>query len=159
MLAIPAPKAPAGSFDQAAERVRELFLDSVRLHLRSDVPVGAALSGGIDSSAIVAAMRAIEPEVELHAFSYLADDPELDEERWVDLAAGAARATVHKTRVRSCELIADLDALLAAQDEPFGGTSIYAQHRVFRSAREAGIKVMLDGLYEDLARHWELMGH
>src|SRR5262245_40312187 len=43
------------SFDEAAERVRELFLRSVELHLRSDVAVGAALSGGIDSSAIVMA--------------------------------------------------------------------------------------------------------
>ncbi len=41
------------SFDDAAEQVRELFLQSVRLHLRSDVPLGAALSGGVDSSAVV----------------------------------------------------------------------------------------------------------
>ncbi len=45
------------SFDEAAGRLRELFVDSVRLHLRSDVPLGAAFSGGIDSSAIVTAMR------------------------------------------------------------------------------------------------------
>ena len=45
------------SFDQAAEQLRGLVLDSVRLHLRSDVPLGTALSGGIDSSVIVGAMR------------------------------------------------------------------------------------------------------
>ncbi len=142
-----------GSFEQAAEQLRSMFLDSVRLHLRSDVPVGAALSGGIDSSAILLAMRALEPQAELHAFSYLADDPALDEERWVDLAGGAAGALLHKTRARSSELIADLDALLDAQDEPFGSTSIYAQHRVFRLAHETGIKVMLDGQGAD-----ELLG-
>jgi asparagine synthase (glutamine-hydrolysing) len=142
-----------GSFEQAADELRARFLDSVRLHLRSDVPVGAALSGGIDSSAIVAAMRALEPRLELHTFSYIASDPQLSEERWVDLAAQAAGARVHKTRADADELMRDLDALLACQDEPFGSTSIYAQHRVFRLARETGIKVMLDGQGAD-----ELLG-
>jgi asparagine synthase (glutamine-hydrolysing) len=142
---LPAAGTFRGTFEQAAEELRARFVDSVRLHLRSDVPVGAALSGGIDSSAIVAAMRSLEPSLELHTFSYIASDPQLSEERWVDMAAGAACATVHKTRADAGELLADLDRLLACQDEPFGSTSIYAQHRVFRLAREAGIKVMLDG--------------
>ncbi len=143
----------AGTFEQAAEELRARFVDSVRLHLRSDVPVGAALSGGIDSSAIVMAMRALEPDLELHTFSYVADDAELSEERWVDLVGGAARATMHKTRAQPADLLGDLDTLLRAQDEPFGSTSIYAQHRVFRLARETGIKVMLDGQGAD-----ELLG-
>src|SRR5690606_25166349 len=45
------------SLSDAAAAFRERFLDSIRLHLRSDVPLGAALSGGLDSSAIVCAMR------------------------------------------------------------------------------------------------------
>ncbi len=133
------------SFASAADELRALFLESIRLHLRSDVPVGAALSGGIDSSAIVMAMRHVEPGIELHAFSYIADDPSISEERWVDLVGEAAGATVHKTRTDQAELLADLDHVIATQDEPFGSTSIYAQHRVFRLAHEKGIKVMLDG--------------
>ncbi len=143
----------AGTFEQAAEELRARFIESVRLHLRSDVPVGAALSGGIDSSAIVMAMRALEPDLELHTFSFVADDTELSEERWVDVAAMACRATVHKTRATPAQLSADLDALLRAQDEPFGSTSIHAQYRVFQAASEAGIKVMLDGQGAD-----ELLG-
>jgi asparagine synthase (glutamine-hydrolysing) len=131
--------------DEAAAALRERFLDNVRLHLRSDVPVGAALSGGIDSSAIVAGMRFLEPEVDLHTFSYIAADERLSEERWVDTAGKTAGATIHKVRTTPAELSADLDTLIAQQDEPFGSTSIYAQYRVFRLAREAGIKVMLDG--------------
>ncbi len=133
------------SFDDAAERVRELFLQNIRLHLRSDVPVGAALSGGIDSSAIVAAMRVVAPRMDIHAFSYIADDPAVCEERWVDLAVERAGAQVHKVRANPDDLIADLDRLIYTQDEPFGSTSIYAQYRVFRLAAEHGIKVMLDG--------------
>lgn len=137
---------PPGSLDQAAERLRELFLDSVRLHLRSDVPVGACLSGGIDSSAIVAAVRRIGgAALDLHTFSYVAGDPAVDEERWADAAGSAARSVMHKVRVSPAELAADLDALIALQGEPFGGTSIYAQYRVFRLASANGMSVMLDG--------------
>ena len=133
------------SFEEAASQVRELFLKNIKLHLRSDVPVGAALSGGIDSSAIVMAMRAVDSRVQLHTFSYIADDESISEERWVDIVGAAACAEVHKTRPDADSLISDLSSLMYAQDEPFGGTSMYAQYRVFRAAREAGIKVMLDG--------------
>jgi asparagine synthase (glutamine-hydrolysing) len=133
------------SLDEASRRLRELFLENVRLHLRSDVAVGAALSGGIDSSAIVNSMRAVEPGLDIHAFSYVADDPVLSEERWVDLVGHSAGARLHKVHSTPDELVADLDRLVHQQDEPFGSTSIYAQHRVFRRAREAGITVMLDG--------------
>jgi asparagine synthase (glutamine-hydrolysing) len=133
------------SFPEAVAKARELFLDSVRLHLRSDVPIGAALSGGIDSSAIVAAMRAVEPRADVHTFSFVTDDPAIGEERYADLAAKSAGATARKVRLGPADLTADLDRLVAAQDEPFGSTSIYAQYRVFRLAAEHGIKVMLDG--------------
>jgi asparagine synthase (glutamine-hydrolysing) len=133
------------SLEEAGRRVRELFLDSVRLHLRSDVPVGTALSGGIDSSAIVTAVRHLEPRLELHAFSYVADEETISEEKWIDTAGSAARAIIHKIKPAPGELVDDLDQLVYQQDEPFGSTSIYAQHRVFRLAREAGITVMLDG--------------
>jgi len=133
------------SFDSAASRMREHFVESVRLHLRSDVPVGAALSGGIDSSAIVAVMRQLEPTLDIHAFSYVAEDPSLSEERWIDLVGSATRATVHKIRPKPVEMVADLEQLIRMQGECFGSTSIYAQRRVFGRAKEAGIKVMLDG--------------
>lgn len=134
------------SFAEAAAHLQELFLENVRLHLRSDVPVGSALSGGIDSSSIVMAMRALQGDgLEMHSFSYIAEDAAVNEEKWVDLVGAAAKATIHKTRPAPDELVSDLDHLIHIQDEPFGSTSIYAQHRVFRIAHECGIKVMEDG--------------
>jgi asparagine synthase (glutamine-hydrolysing) len=134
------------SFQEAARHLRELFLESVQLHLRSDVPVGTALSGGIDSSAIVGAMRLLGGHnLEIHTFSYIADDPAVSEERWIDLAAAAAGAVVHKVRLTPQNLAGDLERLVYVQDEPFGSTTIYAQHGVFRLAQQAGVKVMLDG--------------
>jgi len=134
------------SFDEAATRLRELFLESVQLHLRSDVPLGTALSGGIDSSSIVSAIRYLEPQAEIHTFSFIpGENIALSEEHWVDMVGRYVGAYMHKVRPRPEELPRDLDDLILAQDEPFGSTSIYAQYRVFRSARENGIKVMLDG--------------
>jgi asparagine synthase (glutamine-hydrolysing) len=141
------------SFAQAAEHLRDLFKDSVRLHLRSDVPVGAALSGGIDSSSIVMVMRALSPDQDIHTFSYLADDPALNEERWVDIIGASARTVVHKVTSEPGQLVADLEHLVDLQGEPFASTSIYSQQRIFLAARRAGIKVMLDGQGAD-----ELLG-
>jgi len=134
------------SFHEASDRVKNLFLDNVNLHLRSDVPVGSALSGGMDSSSIVMAMRKLRGNAaDLHTFSYIADHGSLSEERWVDLIGASSGATVHKVRFDSRELTDRLDRLVYVQDEPFASTSILAQNSVFRLARENGITVMLDG--------------
>lgn len=133
------------SFSDAADTLRELFLDSVRLHLRSDVPLGVALSGGIDSSAVCCAVRHLEPDADLHTFSFIAENSPLSEEVWIDLVARETRAVQHKVIVAPHELVADLDAMITAQGEPFGSTSIYAQYRVFKLAKECGITVTLDG--------------
>ena len=133
------------SFDEAATRLRDMFVNNVRLHLRSDVPVGAALSGGIDSSSILLAMREVAPNLDLHAFSYISDASEISEEHWIDIAARAAGAQVHKLKPSAEDLLSDLEDLMYTQDGPFGSTSLYAQYCVFRGARQAGVTVMLDG--------------
>ena len=132
--------------DDAVDKLRKVFLENVRLHLRSDVPIGAALSGGIDSSAIVMAMRHVQGDsLSLKTFSYIADDPDVNEENWADLIGKEADGLVYKVSPSPDELLSDLDQLIYIQDEPFGSTSIYAQYRVMKLARENGIKVMLDG--------------
>jgi asparagine synthase (glutamine-hydrolysing) len=139
--------------EDAAAQLREMFLDSVRLHLRSDVPLGAALSGGIDSSAVVYAMRRLEPDAPLHTFSFVARGSSVSEESWIDTANAGVAAKAHRVEVDPAEMARDLDDMILAQGEPFGSTSIYAQYRVFKLARETGIKVTLDGQGAD-----ELLG-
>ncbi len=141
-LGPPVRESPA----ESAEKFRALFLESIRLHLRSDVPVGAALSGGLDSTSIVCAMRqAGGPGLGIHTFSYIADDERLSEEKWMDLAGAASGAIMHKTKPGAEEMPREMDVLIGCQDMPFGSTSIYAQHRVFRLVQEKGIKVTMDG--------------
>jgi asparagine synthase (glutamine-hydrolysing) len=141
------------SFREASLRLRELLLESVRFHLRSDVPLGAALSGGIDSSAIVCAMRHVQADLPIHTFSFVASDAAVSEEPWVNLVNDHVGAVVHKVRVSPDELAQDLDRLIDTQGEPFGSTSIYAQYRVFKLAQENGVTVTLDGQGAD-----EMMG-
>ncbi len=133
------------SFASASDQLRDMFLDNVRLHMRSDVPVGAALSGGVDSSAIVCAMRHLEPDSDINTFSYIARGSVVNEENWVDKINAHVGARAHKVIVSGDELAADLEDLITAQGEPFGSTSIYAQYRVFKKAKEQGITVTLEG--------------
>lgn len=143
---------PAGGI--SAEELQERFLASVDDHLLASVPVGVALSGGIDSSAVIAGVRrARGEEGQIDAFGHVADDPLLGEEAWIDQASAASGARVHKVRPTAEALGQDLEALVRLQGEPFGSTSIYAQHRVYGLAREHDIPVVLSGQGAD-----ELLG-
>lgn len=137
--------------EDAAEELREAFLNSVRLHLRSDVPIGAALSGGVDSSAIVCAMRHMEPDIPIHTFSFIAADSRVNEEKWIDIVNQHVGAKAHKVSITTDELVRDIDTLIRAQGEPFGSMSIYAQYRVYQLAKENGVTVTLDGQGADEA--------
>lgn len=133
------------TFSEATEALREMLLSNVRLHMRSDVPIGAALSGGIDSSAIVSLMRRVEPDVPIHTFTFVPSDARIDESRWADIVNDRTGSVSHRVSVRDADLLHDLDDLVIAQGEPFSSTSIYAQYAVYRAFRQASIPVSLDG--------------
>jgi asparagine synthase (glutamine-hydrolysing) len=149
------------SFEEAAVQLRELFIDSVRLHLRSDVPLGACLSGGIDSSAIVMAMRQIlGASADIRSFSFIASDPRVSEERWIKTVVHESGAAPACTRPSEADLVECLTDLVRTQGEPFGSTTIFAQYAVFRLAAEHKVKVMLDGQGADemLGGYWPYVG-
>jgi asparagine synthase (glutamine-hydrolysing) len=76
-------------FEHAVSSVRDLLLQSIELHLRSDVPVAVALSGGVDSSGIVGAVRHLYPNREIHTFSYSNPGFAKDESEWANLDSEA----------------------------------------------------------------------
>jgi asparagine synthase (glutamine-hydrolysing) len=130
----------------AARQLGNLLRESVRLRLRSDVPVGTSLSGGVDSSTVVALSSELAREHTRHAFTAAFEGFERDEWAYAEVAAETARVGHHHAvRPTADELLDDLPRLVSAQEEPFGSTSIYAQWRVMRAAREAGVVVLLDG--------------
>jgi asparagine synthase (glutamine-hydrolysing) len=142
------PELAALSEAEAAKRFRELLADSVRLHLRSDVPVGSCLSGGLDSSAIVCIMAellATDGDGPPHAVSAVYPGLGVDESRHVEAVIRATGAISHTVAPDPADVFRLASDITWHQDEPFGSTSIFAQWCVFATARRAGIKVMLDG--------------
>lgn len=142
---------PAGD---AAGAVRELFLDAVRLRLRSDVPVGTCLSGGLDSSAIACAVdHLLRTEAEnarpvgdrQRTFTAWFPDRGFDERPYAEAVVARTRAEPHWISFDAREVVDALPAIVESQDEPFRSTSIVAQWFVLGAAAKAGLKVMLDG--------------
>jgi asparagine synthase (glutamine-hydrolysing) len=140
--------------DDPVSAVRELFVDSVRLRLRSDVPLGTALSGGLDSSAVAVAIdhllrteaASARPVGERQqTFTVYFDDAGFDERRYADAVAGRTLSRSHLVTFDERELVEALPEVVESQGEPFGSTSIVAQWFVMREARRADLKVMLDG--------------
>lgn len=143
----PARRPVPERYEDAADELRELLTDAVRVRLRSDVPVGTSLSGGVDSSAIVALAGRLEPDARRHAFTARFPGFARDEGPWAKAVAEMVGVERHHgvEPTLSKLLDGDLQRLVADQGEPFASTSIYAQWSVNRCAREAGVTVLLDG--------------
>ena len=131
---------------EVSDEYLQLLRESVRLRFRADVPVGINLSGGLDSSILLALVRELHgPDSQVKAFTFATGDPQYDETPWV---ADMLAQTHHPLTV--CTLSpADVPALAeqvhAAEDEPFGGVPTLAYARVFERARQEGAIVLLDG--------------
>jgi len=143
------------SMRDAAERFRHLFRDAVRLRLRSDVPIGTCLSGGLDSSSIVCVandLMFVEHTVPREligerqkTFSSCFEDPAYDERQFIRPVLERTGAEAHYTFPDPKELAESVSQLVWQQDEPFASTSIFAQWNVMRLAAQHGVKVLLDG--------------
>jgi asparagine synthase (glutamine-hydrolysing) len=134
------------------ETCRELVFNAVRLRLRSDVPVGSCLSGGMDSSAIVCIVNDYLTKENIQSvgerqkvFTACYEDKRIDESKWAKIVVDATKTDWHRTFPDTKTFLEDMDDLVYSQDVPFGSTSIYAQYCVMKLARENGVKVLLDG--------------
>jgi asparagine synthase (glutamine-hydrolysing) len=142
----PTPAAPPPNEEVAAEALRGLLEASIRLRLRSDVPVGTSLSGGVDSSAVVALVARNPGQRVRHAFTARFEGFERDEWDYAAQTAEAAHvAEHHAIQPSAMGLIEDLEQLVLDHEEPVLGSSVYAQWCVMRAAGRANVTVMLDG--------------
>jgi asparagine synthase (glutamine-hydrolysing) len=117
--------------------------DAVRMRLVSDVPLGAFLSGGVDSSAIAAAMARELPASQVHTFSMGFGEPSFDE---VDSARAVAAhlGLDHKDEIIGSDVEKILQALVAAADEPLADTSVIPTYLLAEFSRQY-VTVVLSG--------------
>ncbi|RUQ38286.1 MAG: asparagine synthase (glutamine-hydrolyzing) [Candidatus Competibacteraceae bacterium] len=139
---------------EAIARFRELLTDAVRIRMRSDVPVGSCLSGGLDSSAIVSLVRkVIHPVGDYHTFTGRFPGTAADEWRYAEPVIEETGVISHVVEPTADGFAAELGPFLWYNELPVGSSSQYAQYCVFRLAKTHGITVLLDGQGAD-----ELLG-
>jgi asparagine synthase (glutamine-hydrolysing) len=140
--------APLTDEDTAAEQVRTLLADAVRLRLRSDVPVGLLLSGGLDSSAIAAlASERLGADGDLTFISAVSDDRASDESPFSRAVARHLERPLQEVRLEfpAQDIMPLIGRVTEQCDEPIGSFACVAQNLLMQRARELGVTVLLSG--------------
>jgi asparagine synthase (glutamine-hydrolysing) len=137
---------------EATDKVRELFIESVKIRMRADVNVGSCLSGGIDSSAIVSIIDGQHfANKDFTTVTSCFEDQDFDEQRFSDLVTSQTGFCSIKVYPELDRLLDSdhLDKMVYAHDQPFSSASNYSQLIVFEFARRNNIVVMMDGQGSD----------
>jgi asparagine synthase (glutamine-hydrolysing) len=131
---------------EAAERFRDLFSQSIKRRLRSDVSIGTSLSGGLDSSAVVAFCdQQLSDQYSHKCFTASFNDFEKDELKYAAAVAKRFGLEHFVVDIRQEEVVPLMNAVMYHQDEPISSASALAQYKVFQAAKENGVTVLLDG--------------
>ena len=128
------------------EELLYLLESSVSYRFRADVPVGICLSGGLDSSLLLALVNRVKgKDFPIHAFTFYTGDSRYDELPWVNQMIKDSNVQHHPCLLEATE-IADLSKKISRRmDEPFGGIPTLGMSKVFECSQRQGIKVLLDG--------------
>lgn len=130
----------------AQDLLRSSMKESVEQHMRADVPFGAFLSGGIDSSLLVGLMSEVRSE-KINTFQISFEEEAFDERKYAQLVAKKFSTNHHEINLSANEFLKDIPAAVSAIDFPSGdGPNTYA---VSKAAKEAGITVAISGLGGD----------
>ena len=133
------------SYDSFKGELKETIIDAVKLHWQSDVPVGAHLSGGVDSSTIVSIASKYLTK-NLHTFSSAFDlGKEFDERKEIDLVVESAKTKHHQISITADDLKNSLEKIIYHMDEPVVGPAILPMYRISELVKKTGIKVVNGG--------------
>jgi len=132
------------SFEQAKEKLRELPFAAVKIRLRSDVPLGYALSGGIDSSSIVGIASKINSGSN-NTFSMIYPGNSIDESFFINKVIEKTGVNHHFVSPTPEDFLSDLDNFIWHQEEPFFGTSYFGEFKLRELIRKNNVIVSLEG--------------
>lgn len=135
---------PEIDLNRASEQFVTLLDDAVRLRLRSDVPLGVNLSGGLDSSSLMATVDRLTNEGEIKAFTACYQDPQYDE---LSFADAVPRRTRWQSVVSRLDPLTAWDGLQKMQwhlEAPFGGLGTMAYYHLHQTAADEGVTVLLE---------------
>ena len=130
--------------DALAEELRELLADATRIRLRADVPVGAYLSGGLDSSILTGLVQR-EAKERLRTFSVTFEDPEFDESKWQREVIDYLGVDHEQTLVTARDIGAKLPAVAWHSEQAIPRTAPTPLYLLSALVRERGYKVVLTG--------------
>ena len=143
-LRIPVHSSVNNNFSDTCRTFRNIFRDTVRLRLVSDVPVGLLLSGGIDSSTIAAEMRSLVPDDTLHSFSIGFEDNAYDESHYAKMVASRFNFIHHHEILKEDTIDGLLSEIYGFLDEPLADAFIIPTYCVSKLAKQY-VKVVLSG--------------
>jgi asparagine synthase (glutamine-hydrolysing) len=130
--------------ESAAEKFLQLLNQSVKRRLRSDVPVGATLSGGIDSSSIVSIFAKLSTTLPI-CYSAVFPGFNKDESSYIKELQQQLSFKCFNTTPDAADIIHDFEKMMHHQEQPVSSASVYAQYKVFELAKINGTTVLLDG--------------
>jgi asparagine synthase (glutamine-hydrolysing) len=133
------------SEQDAVERFNELLMTSVKRRLRSDVMLGTSLSGGLDSSSIIALIGRTGHSEPLQTFSAVFPGFEKDESKYIELVTEKFNLINYSVTPEADDFIINLEKLCFHHEVPFTSSSIFAQYKVFELAKHNKVKVLMDG--------------
>jgi asparagine synthase (glutamine-hydrolysing) len=136
---------------EAIAKFKQMFEESLRLHMRSDVPIGSALSGGIDSSAIVASIASMHKDLDYKTFTiYYSGKDAVDERPFAEqLPKKYSNVKPFYKEPTDEEIEASFDKFMAHIDIPPSSSSFYSQYFVMKLASEHKMKVLINGQGSD----------
>ncbi len=134
------------SYEKAKEHYLALLKDSIALRFRADVPVGFNISGGLDSSVLLALVNNFESQKgNINAYTFYTNNPDYDELPWVERMIETTKNPLKKVLLESSEVPVFSKKMQFQQDEPYGGIPTLAYAKIFEQARKDNVLVLLDG--------------
>lgn len=132
--------------EQAKEHYLGLLKDSIKLRFRADVPVGFNISGGLDSSVLLAMVNDFDKgKSVINAYSFYTNNSDYDELLWAESMISNTSYPLKKVLLEAKDVDSLSEKINFYQDEPFGGIPTLAYAKIFEQAAKDGVKVLLDG--------------